>query len=436
MPDAIAEAPPAAPPAAPAPDTQSPPPPPPPKGELHVSPATVDNGPKATPPKKGSARDRMNQDLQKLVKPQFWENAEEDQQNRQASPAAPSPTVQAAEVTKGVDAAPPAPAPASDPKAGEKKNPWKLVDEYKARAAKAESDLLETRKVLGSPEQVKEYQTQMETLRKQNEELENEIRFTNYAKSNEFKSKYQEPYEKAWTRAVKELSEVSVTDPATGQERPATVADLAELVNLPLGKARAAADAIFGPFADDVMQYRKEIQGLYEQQNQALEEAKNKGIQRDKERNEQVQRFQSETAVQIKAHWDKANEEFLKDPDLAPVLAPRDGDEEGNKRLEAGFKLVDQAFAERSDDPRMSAEARALVVKRHAAVRLRAAAFGRVYSDYKAMLKKHNALVEELAQYKGSVPGTGGSPNPSPAPPGQPKAWDQVRAGLQKLAQH
>jgi hypothetical protein len=419
------------------PSLDSPPPPPPaPTSEIHVTPAAIDTGPKADPPKKGSARAAMMKDLEKLVKPNFYEQKEEPKPSPPAAKVGEQP---AGEVKPAGDGNAPA-GQTTPPAAGEtkpeagKKSPWKLVDEYKARAAQAESQVLELKKVAGNPDQIKEWQASIADLRKQNEALENEIRFTNYAKSDEFKSKYQAPYEKAWERAVKELSEVTVTDPGSGQERAATVADLAELVNMPLGKARATADALFGPFADDVMQYRKEIMGLYEQQQQALTEAKSKGIQRDKERTDQQQKFLGETSVKIKEFWDKANDGFLKDKDLGPLLSPTEGDEDGNNRLANGFKLVDQAFSERSDDPNLTPDQRAQVVKRHAAVRMRAAAFGRVYAQYKALQKKFDALNTELSQYKETTPGTGGTTAaPSTAANGT-SAWSRLRAELARKA--
>ena len=56
-----------------------PPPAPPPKGEIHLTAPTQtasDQGP-VTPPKKGSAMDRLQQDLRKRAKPQFFEPNEE-----------------------------------------------------------------------------------------------------------------------------------------------------------------------------------------------------------------------------------------------------------------------------------------------------------------------------------------------------------------------
>ena len=292
---------------------EAPPPPPAPTSEIHVTPATVDTGPKAPPPKKGSAQERMFEKLRSRAKPQFFETPD--------APATPEQSPSTAESPNGDNSAE-SPAPSgtansptpegatTDPKSAPakegKKNPWKLVDEYKARATRAESELLESKKLGGDPAKIQEFQTTIQNLQKQNEDLEKEIRFTNYAKSSEFKSKYQEPYEKAWARAVKELSEVTITDPGTNQERAASLADLADIVQLPLGKARAAAESVFGPFADDVMAYRKEIIGLYEAQETALKEARDTSIKRDKDFTQAQQKAMGESAAVIKCHLGKS----------------------------------------------------------------------------------------------------------------------------------
>lgn len=427
-----AEAPPAPPPAAPA-APAAPPAAPAPKGEIQLTPAAIENGPKAVI-KKGSAMERLTQDLRKKAKPQFFEQREETPAPEGQTP--PDPNAKPEEGTAPKEGT--APAGEQTPPKGEKgketKNPWKMVDEYKARAAKAESELLEAKKVGGDPAKIKEFQDQITNLRKTNEELETEIRFTNYAKSSEFKAKFKDPYDKAWTRAVKELSEVTVTDPNTGAERAAKVDDLAEIVNLPLGKARAAAEATFGPFADDVMGYRKEILALFEAQETALKDARENSIKRDKEREETIQKTSGEIQGQIKQHWEKANSEWLADEKVGSYFKPVEGDQDGNLRLSKGFELVDRAFSENPNDPNLTAEQRASIIKRHAAVRLRAAGFGRLKAQADSYKARIEALEKELADYKGSVPGVGGTSQASPATEGGSSGWARLRAELQKKA--
>jgi hypothetical protein len=399
--------------------------------EIHVTPTTVDKGPKQEPPKKGSAMDRVISDLRKKAKPQFFESAPESppaQSPKEGEAPTPSPTE-----PKAAGEAPAPAAPAAEPEK-KTKNPWKLVDEYKARAAKAETDLIEARKSGLNPEERKALDTQLSELRKANEELEKEIRFVNYSKSTEFKTKYQQPYEKAWERAAKEVSEIRINDPETGEQRAATTADLYKVVVAPLNDARDMADAVFGKFADDVMQYRKEIRALNDAQESALKAAQEASIARDKQAQEQNQTFLTKTAGEIKQIWDQANHEFGERADLAFIFKPAETDQEHKSRLEKGYQLVDKAFAINSADPRLTPEQRAEAVKMHAAVRMRAAGFGPLRAKYDALQKQYQALENELKQYKETVPPTGGTSGPDNSPAKHSSGWDNIRAGLQKIA--
>ncbi len=398
--------------------------------EIHVTPATVDKGPVQPAPKRGSAMDKLMTDLRSKAKPQFYESAPGETSPAQPQPGQPQP---AAEPTKTAGDTIQSPA-ASPEKPDGKRNPWKLVDEYKARASKAETDLLEFRKSGVDPALKKSFEEEITKLKTQNEELEKHLRYVDYAKSAEFKNKYQQPYEKAWERAAREVAEIRITDPQTGEQRPATTQDLYNVVVSPLNEARDLADSIFGKFADDVMQYRKEIRALNDAQEAALKEAKDNSIQRDKQLQEQQQTFLNKTAGEIKQVWDQANHEFAERQDLAFIFKPADSDEDHKSRLTKGFALVDKAFATNSADPRLTPEQRAEAVKMHAAVRMRAAGFGPLRAKYDAALTKIAALEKELGQFKQTVPPVGGTSGQEPSATNTGKAWDQIRSGLQKIA--
>jgi hypothetical protein len=299
------------------------------------------------------------------------------------------------------------PATATAPK--EKVKPWKLVDEYKTkyqnaeqRAVAAESELELIRK--GSfPKEVQERISKAEARAK---ELEDEIRFVSYEKSPEFKAKYQEPYEKAWARAVSEVKELTVNGP-DGQPRAVGAEDILDLVNLPLGKARELANSLYGDFADDLMSHRKEIKTLFEQRTAALEEGKKNGAAREQQLREQHEKTYGEISSQVKEHWTKANEAAMADEKNGQFFKPVEGDEHWNQRLAKGFELVDRAFAENPTDPKLTTEQRAAVVRRHAAVRNRAAAFGPLKYKVGQLEATVAELRKELEQFKGSEPTVG-----------------------------
>jgi len=420
-------------PAAPAPAAPAPASPPPgatdsgPGTEIHVTPGTVDAGPKQAPPKKGSAMERLMSDLRAKAKPQFYEESPPD-----PTPAAPKPsaTPEGAPQKGAGEPSQQAPAPAEDKKS---KNPWKLVDEYKGRAAKAESDLLELRKSGIDPAAKKGFEEEISKLRGQNDELERHIRYVDYQKSAEFKSKYKDPYEKAWDRAAKEVAEIMVGDAESGQQRRATVQDLYQVVVAPLNEARDIADNVFGKFADDVMAYRKEIRSLNDAQETALKEAKDNSINRDKEVQQQREQYLTKTAGEIKTLWDGANHEYSERQDLAFIFKPAETDEAHKGALKKGYDLVDKAFAVNSADPRLNADQRKEAVRMHAAVRMRAAGFGPLRLKHEAALAKIAELEKEVAAYKNTVPPVSGTNGETPPASGT-KAWDRVRADLQKIA--
>lgn len=419
-------------------DSPPPAPPPAPTTSIQASNLPPPAAP-AAPPKPGSARDRMFKDLQAKAKPAFG-----TEPNAEPAPAAPpaaaprpgeTPTPGPEEGAAGEPGSQPAAAPSSTPPAGEKKSsPWKMVDEWKARATKAEAELLEAKKgsLPAQERQAMEQKIQQAEARLQ--ELEREIKYVDYTKSQEFQDKYQAPYEAAWKRATAELSEIPVTDPSNGESRPASPNDLLTLVNLPLGQARELANQVFGDFADDVMQHRKEIRALFDQQSTALEEAKKNAADRSRTKTEQLTTEQKEVKEAITRDWETANAAIRSHEKYGTFFNPVEGDENINQRLAKGFELVDRALAENPLNPKLTPEERASIVKRHAAVRNRAAAFGRVVYQYNQIQAKMAALEKELAQYKGSEPGAsrpGAATNP---PASGSSARSSIFADLRKLA--
>jgi hypothetical protein len=286
------------------------------------------------------------------------------------------------------------------PEKGKKVSAWRLVDEWKKKAANLERELAAI-KGKAIPEadskQLTERLTQTEAKLK---EYEDEIRHVNYQKSPEFLEKYQKPYEMAFKRAVAELSEVPVTD-AAGAQRPASAEDMLALVSLPLGRAREVANQMFGDFADDAMTHRKEIKSLFEQRQAAIEDAKTHSAEREKQRTEQSTKQQSEV-----------------------------------QRLAKAFELVDKAFNDPSPrDPKLSPEDREKIVKRHAAVRARAAGWGALRYENETLRNKLNEVQKALSEYKSTEPGSAGGSRSQAKPKTEPSdAWGKVKEGLRKYA--
>jgi hypothetical protein len=411
------------------PEIESLPPPtlPPVSNEPAIPASQIAPGATPAPIKKGSARERLSESLSKIAKgppmpeaPKAADKAPEPKPGEK--PAAETPDPKPGEK-------PAAAAPEKDSKG--KVNPWKLVDEYKAKTGKLESELVEAGKRAIPKEKWDSMQGELETTRKRNEELEKHIAFTSYEKSKEFQDKYVAPYQAAWKRAGDDLKELTVDD-GSGNPRPFSPQDILELVNLSLPKAREAAVQKFGEFADDVMAHRKEIRRLFDEQSTALSEAQKNSLETQKKQQEQWTKQQGETHTAVKETWEKANKSAMEDPNVGRFLKPIEGDSEWNTRLEKATKLADQAFGENALNPNLSPEQRQDVIERHAAIRNRSIAYSMLRHENSKLTAKTAALEEELKQFKSSEPGRAGAVPQKPN--GELKGFARIRAGLEKIA--
>lgn len=383
----------------------------------------------------GSAKDRMFADLESKAvdttaqQPQEKTNA----RNPKATPAKEKPVAKAAAAAPadaadsdadpgdgdeaapasegddaGADAKSAADGKSAKPGEADKKkvNPWKLVEEYKTKLAAKEKEVLETSKRAIDPAKWKEYEEKLAATAKRNEELEQHIRYVDYSKSKEFQEKYQAPYDAAWKRAMSELGELTVETEA-GEVRSIQPTDILDLVNLTLPEARARAVELYGDFANDVMQHRKEIRNLYDQQAGALEEARKSGVERTQKQQEEFTARQQQMSAEIRETWTKANEEATAHEKYGKFFKPIEGDQDGNQRLAKGFELADRAFSENPMNAKTPEERKA-IVQRHAAIRNRAAAYGRVVKWLEERDATITELKEKLAQYTDGEPESAG----------------------------
>lgn len=314
----------------------------------------------------------------------------------------------------------PSKAAAVDPNAppnGDKKtkaNPWKLLDERKKEVSDLQTKLAEVEKRAIPEAKFKEMESQLAEQKKRNDELESHMRLMDYSKSSEFQDKYQKPYEAAWGRAMDNLRGLTVQD-QDGNEREVNAQDLLALVNEPnLRLARAKAREIFGDeFANDVMNHRNEIRKLYDEQAAAIEDARKNAGQHA----ETNKKAQAELSQAIANEWTSVNKAAAADPTYGKYFSPKDGDQVGNQKLAKGYELVDRAFSENPQAPGLTMEQRKDIINRHAVVRNRAAAFGRMRHWLTEAETKVAALEKELKQYRGSEPTIEGRSGAEPSAP-------------------
>jgi hypothetical protein len=387
-------------------------------------------------PPKGSAREKLQQNLQK----KFGDDDARPGSTAkpEAGPTEPDPDAPP-EAGGDPDATPPPASPDPQPPAAgdkgkqPKQSPWKLVEELKTTRLRLEKENQELRSQITPETDRKQINEKLTNIEKRNAELEEEIRFVKFEKSKEFADVYQAPYEKAWMRATKELSEITVTG-EDGQPRMATTQDLLTIVQMPLGQARAVANQVFGDFANDMMNHRQAIRDLAEKQQGALEEARKNGSAREQERAQAMVRQHEEVSNWVKKTWEAETQAVLSNEQIAPFFKPREGDVEWNKRLDEGFKFVDDTYAlPNVQDPRLTPDQRAAIVRKHAAVRNRAAGWRALRFEVTRVKGELEKAKAELAKYKGTTPGAEGRGAIPPAVGGA-KGMDGMRSRLEKLA--
>jgi hypothetical protein len=156
------------------------------------------------------------------------------------------------------------------------------------------------------------------------------------------------------------------------------------------------------------MSHRKEILKLWQAQQAALENEKKMGGETLKQQTEAAQKNFQAMQSNIKDVWQKENAALLADKTYGPMFSKREGDTQWNDRLQKGFELVDRAFSENPSDPKHTPEQRQAIVRRHTAIRNRAAAWGAEKAENETLRGQIEEMKKELEQYKGSEPGTNG----------------------------
>lgn len=350
-----------------------------------------------------------------------------------ADPEKAEPPAKEAPVEPGKEPVTPAEPSQADLK--NPKSPWRMVDQLKKQVKALENQVVEARSTSLPAQEKHDLTTRLQEREARLKELEDEIRFVNYRKSTEFQEKYQKPYEDRWQVAMSEIGEMTVSHPETGETRMATSDDLMRLVHMPLVQARDMAEQMFGKFANDVMNYRKEIKSLLTEQAKALNDFKSKGPQWEQERNEAQKKKLTDIHGSVVETAQKVHARMLADESIGSFLQPVEGDDEVNGRLQKGYELVDEWFLKNPVDDKLSEEERSEIVRHQVAIRNRAAAFGAAIHQLKGAKQKISALEKELGQYRESTPQAGGAPKRSGAAQPQPvKAWDRMVAKLQERA--
>ena len=369
-------------------------------GEVPIKPPTK------APPAKAPSKKAAQPPKQEVKSPE--EQAELEERARQEQEEQPKPGEK----------------PQPDKEKGARIKPWDLVDRYKGEASAAKRELAEIKAKTNGHEVPKEAMDKISTLESRNKELEEEIRFTKYEKSNEYQEQFHKPYLEAWQKAVAEFGELTVTD-ENGRVRQGNASDLLTLAQMPLGQARKHANELFGDAADDIMAHRRVVRELAEKQHKALDDARKNGGEREKQAALEHETRNRATSERMAKDWHNINSEAQAKYDW---LRPADGQEERNAALEKAEKFVDESFGLNLAQAKTETE-RQDIMRRHSALRNRAIGFSVLKHENTSLKAELAELKKSLEEFQGSEP-TAGEQGHDKASSGVTDPMDAVMRGI------
>ena len=244
-------------------------------------------------------------------------------------------------------------------------------------------------------------------------ELDEELKYAAYERTPEYQDRYEKPFIDAYTTGREKVSRLSVIMP-DGNTRKATAEDFDRFLQISDDdRAADVASEMFGPAkAPMVLYHREKVQELLNARTRAVEDFRKTGSERFKK----AEQDQVANQTKLRELWENENKAVQEKYEW---FRSREGDEEGNALLSKGYELVDQGF--NGEISRLPLERQ---VQIHAAIRNRAAAFGRLVHDNKALTAKVAELEKELAQYGESEPGDGEPETPGRGGPKE-LSWEE-----------
>lgn len=253
-----------------------------------------------------------------------------------------------------------------------------------------------------------------ETLKQREERLaavEQELRYTNFEASQEFKDKYWTPYEKSYQDGRSLATELLVKEKKDdlGEVQQAARAGTSEDFDRIVGEpntARAAqlAQDLFGEVqAAEILRARRDVLKLNTAKEQAKEQYKKEGGEIFKQRQEAAQAQQAQAA---KAFKDGIKSGVDKHPQWFGEV---DGDAELNRKLAAGKAFADSCFSgkiKNEDGTERQLNGQELAA-RQAAMYNQASAFQRLVHEGKRKDDHIKSLEAKLKEFEESQPGAG-----------------------------
>lgn len=264
------------------------------------------------------------------------------------------------------------------------------------------------------PKEHPDYKKLSETLTQREQrmvEMDEELRFSKFEASTEYKEKYEAPYVEAYGNGRLKAAALKVverrdpnTDEVVQPARQSTAEDFDRLMSMVDDDAAADfADKLYGNKAAAVLYHREKALEHNQTRIKALENYRKEGGQREAARNEQAKARQKEIATVFNSEKAAAVEKY------PAWFKPEEGDTRGNELLQNGFEFADSAFSGTSKDENGATVKLAPqeLAKRHAVVRNKAAGFDRLNHKHQTLQKQFKELQTKLAELQASDPSDG-----------------------------
>jgi hypothetical protein len=247
---------------------------------------------------------------------------------------------------------------------------------------------------------VKPFQEKLTALEKENQQLREVVRFSDYKKSPEFTEKYEKPYNEAWSKAVGEVTQLNL-QMEDGTVRKATANDLLALANAPLDQLDDLAAQWFPKSSPRVIRHVEKVKDLAEAQDKALQEAQ-KGAGEFIAKRTQAEQQTNQAFAQA---YTGATTELTKK--YSKWFAPDEADPQGNDILKKGFDYADTVFSPNGNQLTPEQKAGRLAV-----IRAKAANHDRLIARNKSHVARIAELEASLAEFEKSEPTTTTAGNP------------------------
>jgi len=241
-------------------------------------------------------------------------------------------------------------------------------------------------------------------------EQEETLRYTDYTKSDEYKEKYQKPFEDAWMTAqaktayLKTIERKNDLDEVIQASRHMTAKDFNDYMSIQDDDAAADwAEKMVGPTKSAILvTHRERVQQLNNSARAAVEDFRKNGSERMEQQRKQAEEFNKTFSAEIDSHYKAAAEKYPQ------WFKAEESDTKGNEILERDQHIAERIRANGAplkDGEKQWSQSEYAAHVASAKHKLRAFNFvARKASELEKQLKEAKTKLE---QYEASGPGKG-----------------------------